>query len=441
MARIRVEVDGETHSVERADVLAWAGVDPERGRAGAVAESHATSYVRANPRPEPDAQGGVNVPARQRRALLRRLAAGPATKGELLSAMRDAAGYVGGDDWRNRMDELRGRGKRGGGHPALPIVRERETDTYRLAESFPVLSEADRLELGRVKAVLRSAGTPVGRGRVLLDGLLPDVPVSPLGDAAVAYPSGDVLARLDEAIHGRHPVRIRWRGAGGQGPPDPDETDPDETGGDQTGDGRGGDGPGDGSERVHGPVVPLGYLPGGAAVRVHVAALDGDGRRVGGFDLPLDRVVEVERYEGPAAPTEVGTGPTTRLTLWVTPPLHDVLVRRSVLDLDGGRTAAPGAPDLLEVEGAFPTELSWEVLRLLLRWSGSVRVLTPQWLATAYAQRCLDGLVSQLRRPGLRPPGSPGPDPEMPGDRMERLRELSDDLAEALEGLVPPPTG
>lgn len=173
MARLRVEVDGTVRSLERDDVLAWAGLDPDATDPEDVRRA-AEAYVRAHPRPEPDAQGGVNVPARQRMALLRRLAAGPATRTELLAAMRAAAGHVGGDDWRNRLDELRGRGKRGGGHAPLPIVVDEETDTYRLTEPFPTLSAHDRETVGRLKATLADHGQDAAR--VLLDALLPGLP-------------------------------------------------------------------------------------------------------------------------------------------------------------------------------------------------------------------------------------------------------------------------
>lgn len=172
MARLRVEIAGSEHSLDRDDVLAWAGrtdVDVADDL-----DALAEAYVGANPRPRPDAQGGVNVPARQRVALLRRLAAGPATRRDLLAAMRAAAGYVGGDDWRNRLDELRGRGKRGGGHAPLPIAHDAEADVYRLTEPFPAISAEDRATAGRLKALVADAGDDAARA--LLDALLPGVP-------------------------------------------------------------------------------------------------------------------------------------------------------------------------------------------------------------------------------------------------------------------------
>jgi hypothetical protein len=175
--RIRVEVDGEAVNVEGEDVLAWLGERPEDDRAAArLARRHGADYVRDNPRPEPDAQGGVNVPARQRMALLRRLAAGPATRAELLAAMRAAAGYVGAHDWRNRYDELRGHGKRGGGHTPLPLAHDPATDVYRLTAPFPVVRADVRDRLGLVKAV---AGVLDAEAAALLEGLLPGLPAPP----------------------------------------------------------------------------------------------------------------------------------------------------------------------------------------------------------------------------------------------------------------------
>lgn len=173
MARLRIEVDGTARSLDRDDVLAWAGLGPDAADDPAATRDAAEAYVRANPRPAPDAQGGVNVPARQRMALLRRLAAGPATRAELLATMRAAAGYVGGDDWRNRLDELRGRGKRGGGHVPLPITVDADTDVHRLTEPFPALADVDRRTAGRVKALVADAGDEAAR--VLLDALLPGI--------------------------------------------------------------------------------------------------------------------------------------------------------------------------------------------------------------------------------------------------------------------------
>lgn len=175
MGRVRVTVGGTPYSLEGDDVLAW--VDVADDRPVELSEELLTAYVVANPRPAPDAQGAVNVPARQRMALLRRLAAGPASRRELLTAMRDAAGYVGGDDWRNRMDELRGAGQRGGGHTPLPIDHDAATDTYRLTESFPALTASERDALGRVKAVLHDVDDGgLALGRMVLNALLPDVP-------------------------------------------------------------------------------------------------------------------------------------------------------------------------------------------------------------------------------------------------------------------------
>lgn len=176
MGRLRVEVEGTSRSVERDDVVAWAGLAGDEADRSEELRRAAQGYVRAHPRPRPDAQGAVNVPARQRMAILRRLAAGPATRLELLAAMREVAGYVGGDDWRNRLDELRGSGKRGGGHEPLPIATD--GDTYRLTEPFPTLSAADRQTLGRLKASLADDGDEAARA--VLEALLPGLPERPV---------------------------------------------------------------------------------------------------------------------------------------------------------------------------------------------------------------------------------------------------------------------
>lgn len=182
MGRLQFEMDGRRRSVELDDVVAWDGLDPttlDAPEARRRLQSAAVAYVEAHPRPAPDAQGGVNVPARQRMALLRRLAAGPATRTELLAAMRAAAGYVGGDDWRNRMDELRGHGQRGGGHTPLPLVHDPATDTYRLTATFAELGPRAVAALGVAKAAVSALGEAGEAAREALDRLLPDVPAAP----------------------------------------------------------------------------------------------------------------------------------------------------------------------------------------------------------------------------------------------------------------------
>lgn len=175
MGRVRVTVEGRPYSLEGDDVIGW--LDVAEDRPVELTDEILTAYVIANPRPAPDAQGAVNVPARQRMAMLRRLAAGPASRRGLLAAMRGAAGYVGGDDWRNRMDELRGAGQRGGGHTPLPIAHDPATDRYLLTETFPALGPSERDALGRLKAVLHDLDDgELALGRMVLNALLPDVP-------------------------------------------------------------------------------------------------------------------------------------------------------------------------------------------------------------------------------------------------------------------------
>lgn len=178
--RVAAEIDGQQVWVEGEDVLGWRGLDPADPDARAAsARTYAAAYVRAHPRPERDAQGAVNVPARQRMALLRRLAAGPASRAELLAAMRAGAGYVGASDWRNRMDELRGHGRRGGGHTPLPITHDEASDTYGMTASLPALSASQRDALALVKALLAAQGESLAAGRRALDDLLPDVEPAP----------------------------------------------------------------------------------------------------------------------------------------------------------------------------------------------------------------------------------------------------------------------
>lgn len=416
MARLQVEVAGATVSVEPEDVLAWREVqprDPEEARR--IARESAAAYVVDNPRPDPDAQGAVNVPARQRMALLRRLAAGPATKRELLEAMRDAAGYVGGDDWRNRMDELRGHGKRGGGHTPLPIehdVHSSLTETYRLTEAFPALSPDAAEALGVAKGALAALGGVGVRARAALEGMLPDVAESPIDSDRVDYPSEAVLGAFDAAMRSSRPVRMHYRRA------------------------------------QHGPkwydaVVPRYYLTGDTAIGAYVVELDpATGRRRRGIQIPLDRLLAVE----PAPDVEVADGalvdPEERLTLQVTDALLAVLTQRRLFGIDAtaAREVDVDGEQLWEVEGTFNPDQGWETLRPLLAFTGSVRIAEPAWLGHALAVRCLEGLLTQLTHPARDDqPSYPRPDL---ADAAERLEGLGDDLIGVFETarsqLVPP---
>ncbi len=414
MARLQVEVEGQRISVDVDDVLAWrelAPSDPVEARR--LAAEVAADYVVHNPRPTPDAQGGVNVPARQRMAMLRLLAAGPATKAELLATMRQAAGYVGGDDWRNRMDELRGRGQRGGGHTPLPIETgpDGAAETYRLTERFPALSPDATEALGVAKGTMSALGGVGARARAALDGMLPDVAPSPVEASRVDYPSDRVLGAFDAALRNATPVRMHYRRA------------------------------------QHGPkwydaVVPRHYLTGDTAVGAYVVELDPTtGQRRRGFQIPLDRLVDVVPVDVVVADGALDD-PEVPLVLQVTDALLGVLRQRRLFDIDtrAAREVEVADGTVWEVEGRINPEIGWEALRPLLTFTGSVRIVEPAWLGHALAVRCVEGLLTQLTQPER------GDQPSYPrrdlADAGERLEGLGTDLVGVFQTahqlLVPP---
>ncbi len=409
--RIHVETDGGRVTVEGDDVLAWRGLEPEdAGSARALAEEHASTYVAAHPRPELDAQGAANIPARQRMALLRRLAAGPATRAELLATMR-SVGFVGGDDWRNRMDELRGRGKRGGGHTPLPLLHDEEDETYRLTESFAALTPHDREDLAQAKGVLDAAGGLAERGRVLLDALLPDVGSSALARDRADLPSTDVLRRFDTAMRQGRAVRLAYRSRDNQ-PPATFEA-----------------------------IVPRAYVAGATSVRAYVIRLRPDGTRDVGRQLAIDRLVDVQIRRDIEPAADVFADPSQRITLWVTPAARAALERRSLfeLDLNDAGPVDPAFGDLVELTGTFNPELGAEVLRALLTWASAVRVIEPAWLAAGLAVRLAEGLVVQASRPDTDDrPFQPHPGDADSDDRVRSLEEHLGVLTELVAKLQPP---
>lgn len=344
--KVKTDVDGRTISVEGEDVLAWVG-DPTAPDTsdGDAARARAEAYIRANPRPDPDAQGGVNIPARQRMALLRRLAAGPATKTELLEAMRRAAGYVGGDDWRNRYDELRGHGKRGGGHLPLPIQHDEASDTYRLIETFATLSDGQRRSLAHAKAALDER---MGQATVVLDGLLPDVTVVDEPAWQLDYASSDALATLDLALERAAAIELR-----------------------HLDDRRG--------RRAALLGVPKAYVttPGGLAV--HLVEIDPAGHRVAGAVVSIRDVRDVILHP------EVEIDPLALEP--VTTPLHlraeaDVATRLiEALAALGIDVARPTGGDGVVLVGELDVDLARQALDALLLVGGGVTVRSPSWLA------------------------------------------------------------
>ncbi|MBW3663804.1 MAG: hypothetical protein KY469_11955 [Actinobacteria bacterium] len=396
--KVKAEVDGRTISVEGEDVLAWDGHGATgNGADTEFARARAAAYVRANPRPDPDAQGGVNVPARQRMALLRRLAAGPASKLELLQAMRAAAGYVGGDDWRNRYDELRGHGKRGGGHLPLPIEHDELSDTYRLVESFAALSEVQRRMLGHAKAALDG----LGAATIVLDGLLPDI--APPGRPAVDldHVRGDVLTTLDAALD-RNGVVELYHDDERRG------TDAIVTG------------------------VPRAYVTAPHGLMLWIVHVDEKGARVGGGTVPVRGIQRVVLHPEIRPRPEILRAPTVPLRIRVDRGAARLCDELEALGLDV-EPGPVGASGQVVLEGELNVDLAHEALDTLLVAEGPVTVLTPRWLAAGIGARSLRRFLAHVD------PDAPG----LPAAAVDGVRALLAALETRppFDGDAAPPAG
>jgi predicted DNA-binding transcriptional regulator YafY len=341
-----------TATVDGRDVAVWAG----RQWTGAVDEDWVDvgeRYVRAHPRPP----GGVAEA--QRLAMLRRLAAGPARKAELLAAMR-TAGYVGAADFENRLRDLRAADSRAAGRSGLDV----HTDGVQwwLAEPFATLGDADWRALGFARAMVARLDGPLAtQAMVALDRMLPGLSAAE-GHAGTRYAAAPAdFERFHVALEEHTPVRVRYFSLNS------------------------------GRERTYN-LVPLEYVAVGATVKAVCIEVTAAGQPVMERQFAMDRVRAVEALEGWPRPPDAALQPRrSELVLEVTDELYQVMRERNLfgagdaegVELEGGAW---------RVTGSFPVALAWDVMEQLCAWAGNAQVWRPYWLVNAVVRRLNAGL-------------------------------------------------
>jgi hypothetical protein len=354
--RIDVVVDGKSLGVDGRDVATWA-----QARAGVAGDDRdwvlrASEYVDEHPR------AAARTADSQRLAILRRLAAGPATRAELLAAMR-TAGWVGHQDLENRLRDLRGTDTRGGAR-AGRIDVHCEGERYWLTEPFALLDDADRRALGFAKAMLERLDGPMPvDATAVLDRLLPGLAASGRRTAARYRASAGDFQRFDAALRARRPVRVRYFSLNS------------------------------GQERTY-ELVPVEYVALGATVKAVCVEVDAFGRRVGedGRQFALDRLLAVEELPDWPTPRRSQLAlPRSDIVLEVTDALYQVMRQRNLFAI-ADETAEEVDLGVWRVRGSFPTALAWDVMEQLCAWAGNAQVHRPFWLVNAVVRRLRAGL-------------------------------------------------
>lgn len=359
--RIRVEIGGRTVAVDGRDVRAWAGLSAPPDADDPQWVRQAEAYLEAHPRPAEDTQAGIA--AAQRLALLRRLAAGPATRGELLEAMR-GAGWVAGDDLENRLRDLRASDRRAG-NPRAGLQVCAQGERYWLAEPFPLLAEADRHALGFAKAMIDRLASPLAASASrALERLVPGLAAAPGARATAVWRAKERdYERFEAALREGRAVRVRYFSLNS------------------------------GRERTY-QLVPVEYVAVGANVKAVCVEVDEFGRRAGDDkQFALDRLLAVEELPGrPATPPEDLQLARSNIELVVTDGLYQVMRERNVFGIADERAVQSEYDDSWRVAGSFPVALAWDVMEQLCAWSGSVQVHRPLWLVNAVVRRLRAGL-------------------------------------------------
>jgi predicted DNA-binding transcriptional regulator YafY len=356
---IRVDVDGSTCQVDGRDVAAWVGTGARPAPDDPSWQEQAGEYVRAHPRPR--TASGTGVAAAQRLAVLRRLAAGPASVDELLAAMR-RIGWVAASDLENRLRDLRATDRRGARAIPLPITED--AGRWRLTEPFADLDPSSRRALAFTKSIVSRLDSPLAvRAVASLDALLPGVsPESQERPPAVYRATAATLELFDEAMTEHRPVRLRYFSLNS------------------------------GRERTY-ELTPVRYVTLGPVLKAICVPVDCSGRRTGDDrQFALDRLISAEALLSwtPPAPEEIEVQ-TSPLEMEVAHGLYEVLVARNVFGISQ-HTAEQVDLDVWRVSGTFPLALSWDVLEQLCAWAGSVQVHEPLWLVAALVRRLRAGL-------------------------------------------------
>ena len=346
-------LDTEGIALDGRDVAAWSG----RAWTGAVD----AEWVVAGERYIADHPRSGRTSDAQRLALLRRLAAGPARRVELLAAMR-SAGYVGATDLENRLRELRAADSRAAGRAGLTISAD--GDQVALGESFPALDDPDRRALGFAKVMVGRLDGPIAqRASVALDRLLPDVTTAAKAGAP-SYPASPAdLERFHAALETKRPVRIRYFSL---------------------------------NRGVEGTytVVPVEYVTVGTTVKAMCVDTDSSGTAGAERQFALDRLTQVEDLPDWVAPRATSLRlERATIVLHVTDPLYRVMRDRNLFDIATDITATQDeSDDSWRVTGSFPVALAWDVMEQLCAWAGSAQVWEPLWLVNAVVRRLTAGL-------------------------------------------------
>lgn len=349
---VQAVVAGQTLRVDGRDVAAWRGSawSPDRPPNRRDIED----YIEAHPRP---ALGAARVAASQRLALMRRLAAGPASTTELLAGLRQV-GWVGASDLENRLREVSGRGGRG----ALGLPMVQGGGRYELKEPFAYLDPSDRSALAFAKSLLNGFDSPLAAAAVdALDRLVPAVPPEHgLSSVRVGRAGSGALHRLEDSRRSRVPVDVRYWSLNSR------------------------------TERGY-RLVPVRYAMSGPAVKALCVEIDERGRRRAERQLALERIISVALPEGEPVSAEVLELRHHALHLIAAERLAKVVVDRGLLGVTEDSARQVDA-DEWELQGSFPDAEKWDVLEQLCAWAGSVQVVKPLWLVSAVTGRLRAGL-------------------------------------------------
>jgi hypothetical protein len=357
--RLTADADTRRVQVDGRDVAAWSGVRLRPVPGDPAWAERATAYVEAHPRA--DSQG---IAGAQRLAILRRLAAGPASTVDLLEAMR-TVGWVGADDLDNRLRDLRAGDSRSGA-ALVGLDVQSHDGRFRLGEPFPSLAEPDRRALGFAKAVVSQLHGPLAAGAsAALDHLLPGVAAGRAPKAATAYRARAVdYERFEAAREERRAVRVRYFSLNS------------------------------GREGNY-LLVPVEYVTVGATVKAICVRVDEQGDRVEDFDrqFAMDRLLEVETPPAQPRSRRRDLRPRrSRIVLEFSDVLYKVSRQRDLFGLGSVEGVQNPYDDSWRVEGTFPMALSWDVMEQLCAWSGQVQVHEPLWLVNAVVRRLRAGL-------------------------------------------------
>ncbi len=351
---IVLHVAGDQLRVDGRDVAAARGLSGTIDPDSTVWRTAAEAYVDAHPRPE------GRIPDAQRLQILRRLAAGPATTGELLAAMR-TVGWVGGTDLENRLRDLRGGGRRGAGRTVtVPLVTE--GDRHRLTAPLPALDEAQLRAIGFVKSLVATEPAPLAAQALqVLDGMLPGVGAltGQPTTATMTIAARDMHA-FEEARVNRLPVLVTYYSMNSH------------------------------KESTY-RLVPVSYVPVGPALKAVCIDVDDQGTPGQDRQFALDRVRAVRPTGMDALEPQQTVLRTEILDIEVTDPLYRIMKDRNQFNI---ATAEATETDLgrWRVRGEFPVALGWDVMEQMSAWAGQVMVNGPYWLANAVVRRYRAGL-------------------------------------------------